>query len=169
MHDSHKYCPFDVFALRRLIEAKTFYCEAKNFNDPLDCKPNIKIDVDLKSLESLYAKFLLRTHSMEEARDVIEQCHDGACAHCEEFGGDEESAYTFCLANSVGNYLHEEWGTKGVLSLCENWNSPPIWSHYADQYHGLCIEYNTLEVPHPNLGPVDYSSPVTLPPQFNPS
>ena len=32
--------------------------------------------------------------------------------------------------------------SSGVLSLAEQWNSPLMWSHYADEHNGICIEYN---------------------------
>jgi hypothetical protein len=34
-----------------------------------------------------------------------------------------------------------------------------MWSHYADEHRGICLEYDTTQIPHPAIGPVDYRSP----------
>lgn len=47
----------------------------------------------------------------------------------------------------------------GELSLSERWDSPLMWSHYADDHRGVCIEFDTAELPHPNLKPVNYRAP----------
>ncbi|HXW73145.1 MAG TPA: DUF2971 domain-containing protein [Methylocella sp.] len=154
----YKYCPFGVFALRALTEAEVFYCEPKNFNDPLDCKPNIEIDVDVGSLEKLCAKFLLQTHSEEAAHEKIQGCRWFAWDEHRESGKNQEDCYKKSLACEIKESLDSEWETKGVLCLSETWNSPLMWSHYADQHRGLCIEYDTSAVQHPTLGPVDYRS-----------
>jgi hypothetical protein len=37
-----------------------------------------------------------------------------------------------------------------------------MWSHYGDHHRGICIEYDTTELAHPNLRPVSYSSPRSI-------
>jgi hypothetical protein len=33
-----------------------------------------------------------------------------------------------------------------------------MWSHYADEHRGFCIEYDTTDIEHPNLAPVAYGA-----------
>ncbi len=34
-----------------------------------------------------------------------------------------------------------------------------MWSHYADEHRGICLEYDTTQIAHPAIAPVDYRSP----------
>ena len=44
----------------------------------------------------------------------------------------------------------------GVLSLSARWNSPLMWSHYADQHRGFCVEYDMSTSYCPIVESVDY-------------
>src|SRR3954471_5525958 len=63
------------------------------------------------------------------------------------------------LAREVKVRLDQELGTRGVLSLSERWNSVLMWSHYADNHRGVCIEFDLAEGSYPSLQPVNYRAP----------
>jgi len=63
------------------------------------------------------------------------------------------------VADRIKAELAQELGSRGVLSLSECWDSVLMWSHYADNHRGICIEFDTTELPHPNLKAVDYRAP----------
>lgn len=41
--------------------------------------------------------------------------------------------------------LDSELGNEGVLTLSATWKSGLMWSHYADEHRGICIEYDTRD------------------------
>jgi hypothetical protein len=69
-----------------------------------------------------------------------------------------DAFYRRDLVHEIGRLLAREFGAHGVLSLSARWNSPLMWSHYADQHQGLCIEYDTSRLEHPNLQAVNYEA-----------
>lgn len=46
----------------------------------------------------------------------------------------------------------------GVLSLADKWNSVLMWSHYANEHRGLCLEFETADHKCVDLQEVDYDS-----------
>ena len=50
----YKYYPFNTQTQRLLTHSQLYYASPKKFNDPLDCRPNIDVDVDVKEIENLY-------------------------------------------------------------------------------------------------------------------
>ena len=64
-----------------------------------------------------------------------------------------------CVATEIKRVFDGEMQHKGVFSLSKTWRSPLMWSHYADEHRGICLEYDTTKIPHPAIAPVDYHSP----------
>jgi hypothetical protein len=151
----YKYRVFNVNTLRLLTESKVYYANPGSFNDPLDCKPTISVDVERSVLECLYYKFLVKTErTSTAAKSAIA---DLRCASSEH--GDyltDDRCLKKLLAEKIMPLLHNEMANKGVFSLSETWQSPLMWSHYADEHRGICIEFDTTDVPHPYIGAVDY-------------
>jgi hypothetical protein len=69
-----------------------------------------------------------------------------------------DAFYRRYLTEELSRLLQGDLGKHGVLSLTAGWNSPLMWSHYANQHHGICIEYDTTRLEHPNLQPVNYGA-----------
>ncbi|HEV7341613.1 MAG TPA: DUF2971 domain-containing protein [Sphingopyxis sp.] len=63
------------------------------------------------------------------------------------------------LARDLKSEVDNELGHEGVLSLSATWKSGLMWSHYADEHRGICIEYDTRDQEHPRLKKVDYKGP----------
>ncbi|MEJ2609114.1 MAG: DUF2971 domain-containing protein, partial [Candidatus Thiodiazotropha sp.] len=43
-----------------------------------------------------------------------------------------------------------------VFSMASKWNSPLMWSHYADEHKGICVEYDISNAACKKPKPVDY-------------
>lgn len=61
----YKYRAFNLNTLRMLTEAEIYYASPRSFNDPLDCNPSIKADIELKLLDELCRQMLLRGYDQE--------------------------------------------------------------------------------------------------------
>lgn len=156
----YKYRSFGVNALRAITEAEVHYTRPSLFNDPLDCDPTIELDLDRVRLERLLYRMLLRCKTDKQARDRI-----GYLRYLSsEYGdyrtdADVENYLMRMLASDIKSELDNEMGNQGVLSLSATWKSGLMWSHYADEHRGICIEYDTRDQEHPRLSAVDYRGP----------
>jgi hypothetical protein len=70
----YKYRAFGVKALRALTHSEVFYANPSQFNDPLDCNPTVRIDIDRKALEHLCYKFLAAIDGEDAAKTEIDNC-----------------------------------------------------------------------------------------------
>jgi hypothetical protein len=156
----YKYRPFNVFCLRLLTHAEVSYSNPRTFNDPLDCDPTIEVDIDRNALELLCYAFLRRTKPEDQAKAEINN-YRYLSSEYGDFRNEShvEDYLKRMLALRIKDELDSELGSKGVLSLSERWDSVLMWSHYADNHRGMCIEFDTTELPHPNLRAVGYRAP----------
>ena len=158
----YKYRKFNVHSLRLLTQAQVYYADPRSFNDPLDCDPTIAIDVDRAALERLCYKMLLDAGKNE--REAADEIHNMRYLST-EYGDYETDANveTYLKEQLLGveikRLLEAELGAKGVFSLSETWKSPLMWSHYADEHRGLCLEYDTTQISHPDIAAVNYRTP----------
>lgn len=157
----YKYLKFSVNSLRAITEAEIFYTEPRKFNDPLDCSPSIAIDIERIDLERVLYRMLRKRVGPKRAKGKIgdlryffSQCRDYRVADSLA-----ERNHMRCLGNDILAELTNELGSDGVFALSASWRSVLMWSHYADEHRGLCIEYDTSDQIHPRLRPVNYRSP----------
>jgi hypothetical protein len=145
----YKYKKFNGDLLEMLAEKIVYYANPKDFNDPLDCKPEFYNDIDSGTLERLCLKIGLSRDDISRAdymsREPVDECLD-RCSR--------QDQYRFLLSKEVQRVIYEEMECYGVLSLSETPLSVLMWSHYGDQHNGLCIEY-------------DYEIDTKMPPKVN--
>jgi hypothetical protein len=156
----YKYRSFNANTLRILSRDEAYYANPTGFNDPLDCRPVVRVDTDLRMLEKLCYRMLVLLHGKEKAVACMNN-HRYMSTEYGDFRIDEKAAYCYTedLRQEVMGLLYGELGKHGVLSLAARWDCPLMWSHYADEHRGLCIEYDTTDHRCGSLFPVDYRSP----------
>lgn len=156
----YKYRSFNVNALRQLDLAEIYYSRPTAFNDPLDSNPTIQVDTDLRSLEQLLYRMLVKLKGKEAALQEMNNHRYMSTEHG-DYKTDAKAAslYVYRLVADVDDLLTDELGAYGVLSLAAKWDCPLMWSHYADEHRGLCIEYDTSDNAFKNLKPVSYTRP----------
>lgn len=157
----YKYREFNVNSLQLLCDGQCYYADPLSFNDPLDCKPELDNDLRPKDVEVLYLRLL-------EKNQVNEQKARNALQHIrymsEEYNDDggtlsKVDFYVKLLVSEIQRLLSDELSKQGVLSLGKKWNCPLMWSHYADEHRGICIEFSTVNSRFRKLGPVRYNCP----------
>ncbi len=158
----YKYRAFNVHTLRLLSEAEVYYADPSSFNDPLDSRPTIQIDAERTALENLLCR-MLAMDGNNEHQQVLEK-HRYMCSEHGSYrdGSCGEACYMRLLASNVKDILYKEFCKRGVLSLAEKWDCPLMWSHYADEHRGLCIEYDMTKNECKNLQSVDYRMPRSI-------
>ncbi|MEQ1546863.1 DUF2971 domain-containing protein [Methyloglobulus sp.] len=176
----YKYRSFNPYTLRLLCEDKVYYAHPNSFNDPLDSNPTIQNDLDINSLKNLYQ----RMHENDSKRHIGKifefENHFGNNQELtiQEYKVEQSTHFKMCAANQCDNmkiqakdeadfiqkltkecktFLDKKLADWGVLSLAKRWDCPLMWSHYADNHHGICIEYDTEKSYCRTLNSVDYS------------
>lgn len=156
----YKYRAFNANTLRLLNQAEMFYANPAQFNDPLDCRPIIAVDTDLKTLEKLCYRMLVLDRGKDAAIASM-QNHRHMSTQYGDYKIDREATrfYTEDLQREIRDMVYAEMREYGVVSLAKRWNCPLMWSHYGDEHRGLCIEYDTKDNHCNSLLPVSYDTP----------
>lgn len=156
----YKYRPFHVNTLRAITEAEVYFAPPSTFNDPLDCDPTLDVDIGRVYLERLaYRMFLSRMDKEKAAQQINTMRYYSTELGDFNTDPEAESYLNRMLATEIKNEMDRELAECGVLSLSATWDSGLMWSHYADEHRGICIEYDTRDQPHDRLKKVNYKAP----------
>ena len=163
-----KYVGFTPRVLQQLCMGEVYYSDPGNFNDPLDCRPTVQTDLPIPDLQDVLAQLIVRRVSKEVsesmkrlrfkaetiasrqellARKVFEtlvQNIQYEANHPEV--SDAEAHKKFALGNAIEYELRKAYD-QGVFCLSIRYDSPLMWSHYADQHRGICIEFDVSKLP----------------------
>ncbi|GLT01007.1 hypothetical protein GCM10007897_23980 [Sphingobium jiangsuense] len=152
----YKYRKFDVTTLNMVTDHGLYFANPRKFNDPLDCELSIEANISPRKLSDLL-KFLLGPERKKHWH------HEVGCAvhYASEEGdikvrGKARDYLKRMLAESIGAEIRKELDTRGVLAFSATWQSVLMWSHYADEHRGICLEFDTSELPHKHLAAVRY-------------
>ena len=159
----YKYKSFGVHSLRMLSESEVYYSDPKLFNDPLDCKPSITVDVCLKEVENLWYQMLKQIRDEESAKIIISNIRYLSTKYG-DYKKDKkaEDYYIHMSENEIHKNINFEMQTRGVLSLAQHFNCPLMWSHYADNHKGICIEFDITKCVDETPIAVNYDSPRSI-------
>jgi len=143
----YKYCAYNTNSLSILINKKIWIAKPESFNDPFDCNINFKTDINSES----FRKYRNRT---------------GKTA------GNLQRDYEIFL-KGLSKFRNETIKKFGVFSMSQINDNILMWSHYAKQHKGFCIEFvrssnnllGNIEVTrpvdyhcyYPEVGPLDSS------------
>lgn len=134
------------------------------FNDPYDCEFCFQSDVlesilDRKTyIEILEKRFSLKpeeknrilySDNIERAMQIVLQAH----------GGRLSDSWTNTLINGLKNCMDTIKDAVKVVCLSEVYDSMLMWSHYAQNHTGYCIEYyfDEKDMFYKHLYPVVYT------------
>lgn len=169
----YKYKSFSVDSLDLLISDKLFFADPTSFNDPLDCNPSVKdninnvnlledilrklcIDSQRKELEIAAAKIKYKgVRTLEKIDSLGEQAAQSLLGRISEYVDMFGDSHIDSLVHHIKNLLLTNY-TNGILSLAKNNNCPLMWSHYADQHKGFCIGYDVSVNQFDNIFPLNY-------------
>ncbi len=171
-----KYRAFNNLTLDMIIADNLYYADPGTFNDPLDTRPSLNADLPAPDLERALRLLVEQRVSAEmtaaaktirykgpktldhigrlsrlQADQVIAEISYNAADPSYEV----DDPHQFLL----GHYLEKELllqYEKGIVSLAERANCPLMWSHYADQHHGVCIGYSAPSDVRDDLHKVRY-------------
>lgn len=174
-----KYLSFTPRVLQQLCTGDIYYADPSSFNDPLDCRPSVVPDLPIAELKDVLAQLILRRVSkevsttMEKLRFKTETiaARGESLAHQIfetlvqniKYGADHPDVadvnqhITSQLIDAIEFELRKAYD-QGVLCLSTRYDSPLMWSHYADQHRGLCVEFDVSKLPPGALRKVVYGT-----------
>lgn len=172
----YKYRAFSDLSLSSLVEDKLFFADPNSFNDPLDTKPNLKVDVPDVQLEDILTRLIEHLVSRElgaaaktirykgpKTQDhIVRQSQKQAQRSLEDIryhAGNPDLEVYEPLALLLGHAIESELLRRydgGIFSLASRHSCPLMWSHYGDQHRGLAIGYSVPEDSQADLFKVRY-------------
>lgn len=152
----YKYRRFDVIALNMITDHGLYFANPRSFNDPLDCELAIEPDISPKKMSDLLKVLFGPEREDHWHHDIASSVHYASEHGDIKVRGDARDYLMRMLAGSVGSEVRKEFDTRGVLAFSATWQSVLMWSHYADEHRGICIEFDTSELPHDRLARVRY-------------
>ncbi|ATW02119.1 DUF2971 domain-containing protein [Sphingorhabdus sp. YGSMI21] len=158
----YKYRSFSNLTLTMLVEDVVYLADPTTFNDPLDTKPTLNVDIDNDALEGILSQLIEQrsTAEMSAAAKSIKYRGPKTINHIARQSRKKADQLLADIRYNATNpdyeiddptqhllryYLQEELlrrYNKGVFSLAERANCPLMWSHYGDQHRGLCLGYS---------------------------
>ena len=175
----YRYRALNAFTLDALCHDQLYFASPSDFNDPLDCSPNLEADSDNATLRSVLRALLAKRIHDEAAgalaharirkneaaekhlrriaeRDVEAQLSNIAyMATNPEYEVSKEEAESWLLTQEIQRELTRQYDS-GVCCFSSAYDNPLLWSHYGDQHKGICIGYGLDRDPPPHLRRVVY-------------
>ncbi|WPC76102.1 DUF2971 domain-containing protein [Vibrio porteresiae] len=136
----YKYRKFSEFLIRELCASEIYYSDPKQFNDPLDCSPILIDDLPEHKIEDLCVKMLLKNVGKNEADSKIKSFRYYSTQY--DSLEEQRKSYFYQLKQEIKSQLDNIMKNLGVLSLSGKCDSPLMWSHYADEHRGICLEFD---------------------------
>ncbi|MDR6673168.1 DUF2971 domain-containing protein [Xanthomonas sp. 1678] len=155
----YKYKSFNNYLLQELCGSESYFASPSIFNDPLDSKPSIRDDIEISHKEQLL-KVLCKEYRPKKDPDAVLGNFRYLAS---ENPLEAQLQYDMFVTTDIWRMLLQEIGRRGVLSLAERWDCPLMWSHYAQQHQGLCLEFSTQDSVARNLMRVRYGTDRAIP------
>ncbi len=174
----YRYRNFSSLTVDSLCRDELFFSDPTAFNDPLDCQPTVEADSNSEDLRALLSKLITQRISSETISSLKKTKVQGTSAErhaamladktaCDELNNisynatdpqhdcSREEAERWLLTFEIERELLKK-NDKGVCCFSSVYDNPLLWSHYADQHHGMCIGYDLTRNPEPNFYKVIY-------------
>lgn len=165
----YKYMPWNSFTRDSLESGKFWFSSPTKFNDPIDCGISLSTTGNTPFFTDILAKgfseigkatgsSINNPLQVESITQSIHQFANNITSNAEAIGNELKEAKADQIAYSN---LKEKFASSGILSLSELGDNILMWSQYAQQHEGICIEFertasNILGLPEITL-PVRYS------------
>lgn len=133
----YRYREYSELNLRMLAEEKLYFSSPGTFNDPFDCN----ISIDCESDENEYIEAVIQTCSRRTDRS--EKPVDLLQRDLNADGSLKPRVRERAL--EAMDQLRQDLNSYGVCCFSEKGDLLLLWSHYADNYRGFCLEFENME------------------------
>lgn len=130
-----------------LIDNELWAAKPATFNDPFDCFPYVDLSGTYDEALAYIDLRIARTGrkvTREKRRELARQIHKKG------LGSLDPEASKAAWLQSVDQF--------GIISLSEECTNILMWSHYAKNHTGVCLEFGTEQPPTMAVAPVCYQA-----------
>lgn len=146
----YKYLPISTRSLSIISSGKVWYAKPKSFNDPFDCGLDLCGDMTTEEkIQVLGAEMKRAGWSQNKVTQQLQLSFTQ--------NGELNQTATQNIIK-LTDAIHQKRDSWGILSLSSTPRSVLMWSHYAAQHKGICIEF-TVPMSE-SIHEVTYSSKV---------
>lgn len=145
----YKYMPINENTLGCILKNEFWFSKPAYFNDPLDCGIQLLNQIDENSLikiierDIIYSEKSIKNNNQIKSVDKFKNFLNKLKSENIDFSEINEEFNT--IAKIAIDKYSEEIQKIGILSLSEINNNILMWSHYAQQHNGICIEFERCE------------------------
>ncbi|PJJ84673.1 DUF2971 domain-containing protein [Mucilaginibacter auburnensis] len=141
----YKYHTVTKYFLEGLTNNELWFSSPLDFNDPFDCKVNLKFGNDQKAVRKNFAK-VFPAERFSEIVD-IDNFYQKLL--------DKPEMFQYLLNETTKLAFGDQLG---VCCFSENRDHILMWSHYAGNHAGVCLQFNGARrgLIHDNILPVNY-------------
>jgi hypothetical protein len=132
----YKYCSWKKKHHREILaEQVIYFASSRKFNDPFDCRVNLRYDrLSIDDIQNLRRRLLRAEYPHYSAIDIEILLRD--CLSDNPFSDNSYSDRAFL---QMEKYKEEN---AGMFCLTEDCLNLLMWSHYADSHCGFCIGFD---------------------------
>lgn len=158
----YKYLEFNERTLESLVHDVLHFADPSKFNDPLDTRPSLEVDVEEGKLREILRVLVeqrvgdemtkaLRTAKIRGPRAAeyterqSRRLADRDLRKVEYYATDSDAGD---LKSLLGHKIEIELLRRypgGIVCLGERATCPVMWSHYGEDHKGICIGYSVPE------------------------
>jgi len=135
----YRYRSLDQHSMSELIHGEFYFASPKEFNDPYDCKNLFSFKGASDNDWRIFLNRFLEVHqpelSVKERKQKIEIVIQSGEHRNKEKVADQ--------AKEWGMILEKQSNTLGILCLSKTPSDILMWSHYATNHMGYCLEFSS--------------------------
>jgi hypothetical protein len=147
----YKYYTYNHYSLSAPARRKIWFSKPASFNDPFD------LDIDFVDRVTLN-DFLYMINELRKQPGISkEMLADLAVTEVSACNNPDLHAF-YESWRAANRKFSEDRKGYGVFCLTERNDHVLMWSHYADNHKGFCIEF--IRSPHNQLGDIEMTCPV---------
>ena len=172
----YKYRAFNRRAVDMVVADKLYFADPGTFNDPLDTRPYLDIDIDDGELEGILRTLVERRveaemlgaakamkvrgaktheHIRRRARNEADRVIADIDYHATNPEYEPVSHKRELYRQTIESEVLRRYD-KGIVSLAERADCPLMWSHYGDEHRGVCVGYSVPEDVAADVRRVEY-------------
>ena len=168
----YKYRDLTARTLDMVVGDQLHFADPSTFNDPLDTRPSLDIDVGIGELEGILWMLTEQRNAAEmraaadamrlegpKTTDLIEKRSRSQAneqmAEIEYSAMNPEFDTEATLRHRIELELLRRY-ERGIVSFAESNDCPLMWSHYGDQHRGICLGYSVPEKSTVDVQEVEY-------------
>ena len=129
----YKFYAYNENSLSVLKNRTVWFAKPDSFNDPFDCKISFDNSINLQELENFLPRYKnFKGVSEKQVEEEMQKIRDSR--------GQVDAEFREIWSN-VLKAADEQLRNSGVFCLSQCNTNILMWSHYADNHKGFCVEF----------------------------